>query len=359
MLEEEKNFRDRLAKLIPAQSYQLDDTDTLLHSFGTIRNLLWYRDDVGHFWIPEVLLGSLPPELWQVLAFWAWSHPSMSDSNLCRKEAVRFALFWHLAVGNSNKAARWAFDYIKKNKDISDFPGTALYELFIGKTGEDRCAHKLFPPEEFAQRLCKDESCNWRTDVERFGDHDDRNEVGYSWWWNGKKMLPWLQKDYIRCSFPDYVPLIDHEDDVPYDVDHMCPSKDWGDHWTSLYNRLDVGEGLKERVRKCRNSIGGGIGNLHLLASSENRARQDDDVSIKMPFIKANDQPPTEEDARAMADSAFASAHREFWRRVSSGVGERRWNEDRMKAFQQAVEMRAAWLYQRFYDDLGYELWTK
>jgi hypothetical protein len=359
--QKEEAFQGYLKRLIPTGSQETDEKGSLLRSFQTIKALLWYGEGVGPFWIPEVLLVSLPAELWQVLTYWAVNHPNSGNSKLSREEAVRFALFWHLTVWNNEKAARWAFAQIKKNKEAVDFPGASLYEVFTGNA-EDRCAYKLIAPEEFERRLCKEESACWRTDAERFVENGIRNELGSHWWWNGKKMLPWLQKDYIRSVFQDYVPLTDHEDDVPYDVDHMCPSKDWRDHWTNLRHRLDIqDETLVMRVYECRDAVGDGIGNLQLLDSSENRARQDDDVRVKMPFILCDDQPPATGDAKAMANFAFAPENRELWRRVSrlGKVGERRWNEDRLKAFQQAVEKRAAWLYQRFHDDLGYGSWTK
>ena len=68
-----------------------------------------------------------------------------------------------------------------------------------------------------------------------------RNDIGSEWWWNGKKLLPWLQKEYIRRTFPGYAPLTDHEDDVPYDIDHICPQSDWGEDWRNVQRRLDVG----------------------------------------------------------------------------------------------------------------------
>jgi hypothetical protein len=80
-----------------------------------------------------------------------------------------------------------------------------------------------------------------------------------------------------------------------------------------------------------------------------------------MPFILCDDQPPQEEYTKAMAESAFAPDHREIWKRVSRPgrfVSDRKWDADRLKAFQAAVELRAAWLYRRFHDDLGYGQWS-
>lgn len=358
----ETNFKNNLKTLVPIGSLELEGKGALLLSFLTVGRLLRHEEGTGHFWIPEVLLVSLPAELWQVLAYWAWKHPNIGNSKVSREEAVRFSLFWHFAVLNNEKAARWAFDYIKNDMENLEFPGVALYELFIGSKGSDHCAHKLVLPEEFERRQLKEATSKWRTDAERFiMENDARNEIGSHWWWSGKKMLPWLQRDYIRRVFPGYAPLTDHEDDVPYDVDHMCPSKDWGEDWRTLQHRLDIDKSLVERVHECREAVGGAIGNLQLLESSENRGYQAGDVADKMPFILRDDEPPNVEDAKHMADFAFAPKDRKLWKRVSrqGPADNRRWNEDRLEAFQQAVEQRAAWLYRCFHDDLGYELWTK
>jgi hypothetical protein len=78
-----------------------------------------------------------------------------------------------------------------------------------------------------------------------------------------------------------------------------------------------------------------------------------------MPLVSC-DQPIDAGHEMAMADFAFAPEHKELWKRVSrpGPVAARRWNEDRLQAFQKAVELRATWLYQRFYDDLNYQTWT-
>lgn len=349
-----QNFRQCLNELIPA-----DRDGALLHSFRVIKRLLSYDSGVGHFWIPDALLALFPAELWQVLAFWFVSHAKEGNQN-DREEAVRFSLFWYLGVWNNDKAARWAFAHMKTGAVANEFPGAALYKRFIGITGDDRVAHALIPPNEFERRLCKPESPQWRTDAERFVENEVRNDIGSEWWWNGKKLLPWLQKEYIGDAFPDYAPLTDHEDDVPYDVDHICPYSDWGEDWRNVQRRLDVGENesLKNRMRDGRYAVGGGIGNLRLIESSKNRSDQDADIAEKMPFILSHAQPDGY-DEQAMTDNALAPEHRSLWRGVSreGPLSERRWNPDRLAAFQKAVEMRAAWLYRRFHDDLGYAAW--
>ena len=279
-----------------------------------------------------------------------------------REEMVRFALFWHLCVFKNEKAALGAFAVIKESEGDSDFPGEALYRRFIGN-GEHRCAHELIASEKFRRELCTAESSAWKSDIERFvDDHGNRKVLLSDWWWNGRKMLPWLQRDYIRHTFPDYVPLDDHEDDVPYDIDHLCPAKDWGDDWRNLRNRLvGLDQNLIDRVYRCKSVVGGGVGNLRLIEFSQNRKDQDDDVSDKMQCILGDDQLPQVAHAEEMAKFAFAPEHRGVWKKIAcpgSDVADRKWDEPRLEAFQEAVELRAAWLYERFYQDLDYEQWT-
>lgn len=358
-----EDFQAHLKRLIPPSDWEQNQHVTLLSSFKTVKGLLVRGEGVGHFWLPDVMLASLPAELWQVLLFWAVRHPKLETVNQSREEVVRFALFWYLCVFNNEKAARWAFTDIKKFTENVDFPGKALYRLFIGD-GADHCAHELITPKEFEKKLCKEESSSssWRSDADRFVANGTRDHLLFDWWYGGRKMLPWLQRDYIQCSFPQYVPLADHEDDLPYDVDHLCPIKDWGDDRRNLKKRLDgLDQILENKVYDCKGVMGNGIGNLRLVESSQNRKHQDIDVADKMPFILCDDQPSQEGYAKAMAESAFAPDHREVWKRVArpgQGVADRKWNMERLNAFQRAVERRAAWLYERFHDDLGYGQWT-
>lgn len=359
--EEQETFQNHLKRLIPQPNHEMSEPGTLLSSFQAIKNLLVYRREVGDFWIPDVLLASLPAELWQVLLFWAVRHPKPVNLEQSREEAVRFALFWYLCVFNKEKAARWAIASIREITGGTIFPGIVLYRRFVGN-GDESCAHALMPSQQMRNRLCAIEPSDWRSDADRFVVDGRRDELVSAWWWEGKKLLPWLQKEYIHRAFPDYVPLDDHEDNVPYDIDHLCPAKDWGDNWRNLKNRLvGLDQNLKDKVYRCKGVVGGGIGNLRLIGLSQNRSEQDDDVSDKMRCILGDDQPPQAAHAEEMANFAFAPEDRGVWRRLAwpgSKVGDRKWDEDRLRAFQTAVERRAAWLYERFHDDLGYGQWT-
>ncbi len=247
---------------------------------------------------------------------------------------VRLALFWHPCVWNDDKAAARCFERLSDSKELqSKFPDYALYRHLV----TENCASALISADEFERRLPCAEQAAWRNDAERFHEGGARNEIGAHWWWNGRKMLPWLQRDYIRSTFADYAPLTDHEDDLPYDVDHICPYKDWGDDRRNVKNRVDVAD-LEKAMYAARDAVGNGIGNLRLIESSANRSDQDADVAEKMCFLKSECGVDEE-----MAKWAFPADDRKLWRRVSGPkkLVDRRWNEDRLAAFQHAVESRA------------------
>ena len=253
-------FRGRLEDLIPTKAKDSARYGPLFRSVALVHDLLSCVADAGEFWLPDVLLIAVPAELWQVLVFWATRQTSLGDLTQCRQEVVRFSLFWHLCVFNNEKAARWAFAHIKQMaKSSVNFPGVDLYKLFVGSTESDRCAYRLTSPEEFEQKLRKPAIPMWRTYTRRFFENNVLNELGSQWWGSGRKMLPWLQKAYLRRSFPGYRPLTDHEDDLPYDVDHMCPYNDWG-NWWSVRDRVPD-PALKRAMQDGRDGIGNGIGN--------------------------------------------------------------------------------------------------
>ena len=174
-------------------------------------------------------------------------------------------------------------------------------------------------------------------------------------------MLPWLQRDYIRKTFPGYVPLTDHEDDLPYDIDHVIPKADWND-WVSIKRRIQgVEPSTLQRMQWWRAGVGESIGNKRLVDSPTNGRDQDKDISEKMPFLLENGQ-LTHEIETKLVEMAFSSEreHRAAWAKVSrkGPTTCRKWDNIRLAAFQNAVEQRAAWLYRQFHDDLGFKDWT-
>ena len=355
----------KLNQLIPGNPASDKNKDNLLsNGFVAIKELLSDTSKGDAFWMPDVVLAALPAELWQVLVFWATRVLGKigegADFASSREEVVRFALFWHFFGWNNEKAARWAFAHISGMKETTHFPGFALYCCLIGTKDSDRCACALIDPAKLTDLLCKQRVPGWRTEKERFGENSQESETGAHWWWSGRKVLPWLQRTYISRVFPGYAPLTEHEDDLPYDVDHICPYKDWGFHWAGVQNHFDnVEPAIRQKMGHGRHAVGNGIGNFRLIESSTNKSQQDDDVSKKMPFVLVQTENLTTCDKQKMADWAFSVEHRAFWEKVSRpGEGpNRKWDNDRLAAFQEAVEQRTAWLYQQFHDSLGLGAW--
>jgi len=315
--------------------------------------------------MPDVMLVQLPAELWQVLVFWATRQAKRFghavDWESSRQEIVRFALFWRLCVfSNNEKAASWSFWQLQNLKpEPASFPGAELYRCLVG-TPDDSCAHALISPDDFESLLCKECSPAWRSDTERFvNDKNERNHIGAAWWVSSHRTLPWLQRDYIRTAFPGYVPLTDHEDDLPYDIDHVIPKADWND-WVSIKRRVqDVGPATLQRMQWWRAGIGESIGNKRLVDSPTNARDQDNDISKKMIFLLENGR-LTSEAEMSLVKMAFSPEHRAAWAKVSreGPTTCRKWDNSRLAAFQSAVEQRAAWLYRQFHDDLGFNTWV-
>ncbi len=359
-------FAEKLDKLIP--NGKEASRDSLLCGFKRAMDILQYNQDAGDFWIPDIMLAFFPKEIWHVLVFWTVECANGADDQISRKEAVRFVLFWYLAVDNNEKAARWCFERLKNLKETNqdgrmNFPGKALYEtLTDGRRSDRACAIKLINAARFKELTVNGEAVKWRTYHERFHNTDANgdvvhNELGSRWWHGGKKNLPWLQRNYMKEKFPNYMPLSAHEDDLPYDIDHICPQNDFNQHWTSMEGRLDKGAVSKESWKGIRDNrwlLGNSIGNLRLLDAPENRGRGNEDVAILL-----------EEGQLLENKRRFLLAVDEqelgFWGRVATGeneVGKRLWTDDRLMAFQHAVELRSASLYAQFFSQLAFCKWV-
>ena len=311
------------------------------------------------FWIPDVMLANLSQNLWQVLAYWAVKNSGVCSADQSRRELVRFILFWHLCVQNDDKAGNRAFDAIRQQAEKqSRFPGQALYEALIDKVGGNPLALELSSPEQVCEVISikEPEPGLWPSWNERFENPKRASnpslrkaeQMAARWWprnGGGEHLLPWLQRHYIAKMFADYVPLNNHEDDLPYDVDHICAaSRFHGDWRTMVFPDLILDDerdklALK-KIRDNRGLMGNSIGNLQLLAMSENRGVGDAHHSKKIPTDKI-------------------SMEHSWWRQgpeLDQSDNEKlEWGQEERANFQAAVEQRAVHLYRRFFDDLAYQ----
>ncbi len=169
----------------------------------------------------------------------------------------------------------------------------------------------------------------WRSARERFA-RDDA-PVGYealasAWWWSARKVLPWLQRDYVAFAFPHYDPLSDRDDDLPYDLDHLCPQADWGAHWSGLSGRIEATAIIATAMREWLSLLGNGIGNLRIVDASVNRGDGDTPLPAKMRGLA--DAYLTAEAAAKLAAIALDLDERALW--LAASTPEKRWTETRL-----------------------------
>ncbi len=297
--------------------------------------------------LPDVVLAELAPELWQVLVYWCHRSLDRPTTTAHREEAARFAMFWMLCVENKERCARACFEIIA-NQSSKVFPGMQMYAELTGDQGQ----LTLFHPGDLQSFFQRDPDPNdvgtWMTSEERFhkdGRNPEQARLASRWWWCGRTILPWLQRAYIGAAFPGYLPLTVHEEDRPFDLDHILAQADYG--------RAQFPEGGKSNPKHRRWATGDTIGNFRLVESSTNRGDGDSSTDIKMPFLR--DASNTE--VGTAADFLIGEA--EPWLELSSDEKAPTWSVERKKAFQTAVEHRAMRLYNKFFKDLGFEGWLE
>ena len=365
-------FRDALSQLIPTdgEAARSADSALLTRAFRAACTLLEYApasdaaaSGSNPNGLPRAALVELPTELWQVVLFWVvrglragWT---IADLGAARAELLRFALFWRLCVYNDGRAAAWSLKVLQEHQQICAFPGQNLYRLCVGDVDGERCANRLLPADVMTRFLVADPPVPaWRSAQERFA--RDEAPVGYealasAWWWCARKLLPWLQRDYVASAFPHYDPLSDRDDDLPYDLDHLCPQADWGAHWAGLSGRIEASASIARAMWGWRSLLGNGIGNLRIVDASVNRGDGDTPLPAKVPGL--SDPQLTAEAAAAMAAMALDPAERALW--LAASTPDDRWDEARLAAFQSAVERRSADLYRRYFEDLEFATWLQ
>jgi hypothetical protein len=330
----------------------------LQRSFEEVRRLLKKKDGEPDFFLPDIVMAQLRPEAWHVLAFWV-----MQEGPAClasREEAVRFALFWHLAVTNDEKAAQVCFRELQGSETETSHGWlyrrikTAGYGLHVPR------------PCELTDLFLKAKGApGWLKYNVRFQDALPHSELARRWWFGGKKMLPWLQRHYIDQLFNSLSPLFDLEEDLPFDLDHICARKHWEFGWNNsdqyykdrgFVSRTDWRDGWGEPAM-----VGDAIGNLRLVKFSQNRGDGARGLREKMPFLDPGTSLTYARDQFGTATDFFMDQeqHR-LWldADVPQGANQQlEWTQERRAAFQSAVENRTELLYRTFFNDLGFVAW--
>ncbi len=357
---------DNRAKSLKAELAELlfSDRDrgegTLVGCYDALFDMLAYEEN-NRLGFPRVMRTTLSPQLVQVLLFWIFLVRETAGSagalDNFRKDAIRFAMFWRLCVWSEDKASTRCFELLRSK---ASSVGSVLPDLYRDLLTKGYVV-RLATPKEMEDYGRHDSSPNWLREEDRFPKKDQApTDLYRTWWWSRGSFLMWLQRDYLETQFQDFDPAAGREDDVPYDLDHMCPAADWGRNWTPFEAALRKANCLSEEqvksMRQARSVLGNSIGNLRLIDASKNREDQDTDIAEKMPFVGCGVE-PSEYDLKSMTEMAFNPDQRAIWQQASGK--DKQWDRERLCAFQEAVEERACWLYRRFYEDLGFKCWTE
>jgi hypothetical protein len=357
--------------------------NSLVRAFMELIDLLAYGrklDGQADPGLPQVLMPYLGRPLLQILLCWlvpvidsgAADQKLLDDS---RDELLRFVLFWLLCkrdAKTSYLASKKAFEYLRRYQEeikARPFPGKELYNEIVRKNpAQDQLFISIAVPDALEKSLNVTPQAKWRTMIERFKEKTDQNLIDlFERFWGFTPMLLWLQRDWLGQSetFPDYKPLAGRDendkDSVPYDFDHLVPQAHWSDMRSSVQPHSKVIDDAKAAFEKrwIRRELGNAIGNFRIIGSSENRARGDKPLTDELHLDK---KPDTSE----WRKYAFAPTPDElkWWLTASPSQPEedsnqfnRIWDEERLKAFQAAVEHRTIFLYRRLYDDAGFANW--
>jgi hypothetical protein len=360
----ESNIRTALRQLLGGAT-ETKFTAALTSLFQTLA-LLSIPDDIG---FPRVMMVTLSPRLLEVLLMWVITELEINPLRMKAERAniVRFVMFWRLSVFNEDKASNLCFTIIKSEKIKSANRPLLLVDLFNAiLEADEQIAIPLVHPNQMKDLLCSEKpSHGWRTYNERFPAEPNPHSVIARLWWNsGKSTLIWLQRAYLQSRFPDFDPASGRDDDTPYDADHMVPYSDWGRNWARLCwpGVLELSGEQRDAIRHPRFLLGNSIGNLRLIDFAVNRAEHDDPFMTKLKKEMTSETEGQVGEMSAEDQTAYHSSMGfdpnaiELWGRASGGE-DRVWPIGRLEAFQEAVEKRAAWLYDLFYSDLGFASW--
>ena len=360
-----RQLLDKLLPLPPAVS-------SLERSFGIVRDLLRYRKTEGDEWdigLPAVLIGDLHPELLRILVYWAVLSDGF-DISKARDDVVRFALFWHLCVTNDGKAAVNSAKELRQWDADGSFPWQNLVGALTGirapvveeNEGDEsldlsnRSALPLARPKALARCGLHDSaSTELRSKIIRFerGEGRDATDLFHRWWWRSG-MLLWLQRGYIASVAPECASDVHSEDDRPVDLDHIQPQAAYGFNFNAQHSKLPASNKIKSSFWNERSILGGAIGNLRWVPPDVNRGDGDAPIAKKLrlgtpAWLLREGKLP------GARDGAIDPNSRDLWLRASSTDGG--WNEDRILAWQQAVEERSVWLYERLWKEAEFDAW--
>lgn len=356
-----RTFHKRIVDMLAADGHPNDlremirESGPLVEAFSALKRLITYRgvdehglDDYG---IPNAMFPYLNESMLQVILYWLIKNQGdVSQIEESRLDIVRFILFWfvcHKDAKSAYKASKVAIEIMFKEK--GPFPGALIYQA-LTRVDSDQ-ASLFLPLVEYA---------NKEIDNNRFRTHDERSKTYfgeyaflYGNFTTRIALLLWLQRKWVAYKYQSnnaFSPMAGQDDDnVPYDFDHLVPQSNWSSLHGIDYNALRENKRLFVDHPYNRRALGNSIGNYRVMDGSDNKSRGDN--PLEREFLNATDQ---------WVNYAFTPDDYETqqWVRASPNEGCYVWDDERLLAFQYAIESRVLNLYQRFYTDLNFGEWV-
>lgn len=339
----------------------LIDENGLKETFEKLENILSYKTESNPIGLPLLAFPLLGRPLLQVLLRWGVRQHAGASINSSRMDILRFALYWIMWVKDPDKASLIAFRVIKESA-LELFPAKPIYEKLV----DEGVAYKLVSPKQLktvpslhlspvsTEKPLRGWSGRFHVDGEKDVDYQNSRKF-YARWWNKSysshihPVLLWLQRDYVATF--DAKMLAGREEETPYDYDHICPSSHWSGRGAGIFEYCDDGQAHWQ--------VGNSIGNLRVWDSSKNRIDGDGSPKVKLKLENDTSGPHTQNDLLSCsAIPTDQEEHKHAWLNCSrDGDSKRIWDADRASAFQKAVELRTFHLYERYFNELDFDIW--
>jgi hypothetical protein len=354
-----RTFHKRIVDMLATDGHPNDlremirESGPLVEAFSALKWLITYREhDRDDYGIPSAMFPYLNESMLQVILYWLIKNQEdASYIEESRLEIVRFILFWFVCHKDSKsayKASKVAIEIVFKEKGL--FPGGAIYQA-LTRTDSDQ-------PSLFLPLV---EYTNKEINRKRFRTHDERSKTFfgehhflYGNFTTRKALLLWLQRKWVAQKYQTnnvFSPMAGQdEDNVPYDFDHLVPQSNWSSLHGIDYAAMKENKGLFTDHPYNRRALGNSIGNYRVMDGSDNRSRGDSPLENE--FVDATGQ--WENYAFSPKDSEIQQ-----WVKASPKEGCYVWDDERLLAFQYAVESRVLNLYQHFFNALDFSAWLK
>jgi hypothetical protein len=314
--------------------------------------------------LPDVMLASLPAHCVEVLVMAELTYPREGQGSSFWQDAIAFVLIWQLLVTEPNGAAAVCFEMMRTDGwSIEKFPFRSLYAGLVSEKRKPVCL-KVVAPNDMDTIFQVSTDHRFATWKERFSPRDadkthrlsdkaftENNVAVAQRWWGreGALLLRWWQRGYLSELYGGFRPAFGSDEDTPYDIDHLIPRNDWGQHWTSAYTHFPESETGHDPsdYRWTRGELGESTGNKWLLDRSINRKAGDSQLIKKLCEIETLDE--RMKAAIGEMGESMGGAGRE-------NRGEQ-WDKTTLTRFQIVIQSRTAQLYREFFETLMLDTW--